>query len=122
MNSSNIIENDNNDLLHFNHETLFEKLGENSQFYREIIKLGEADLIENRENLIISFKKNDIHEVLNVIHKLKGTAGSMNFEHFKKIISKFDNNHSSNNSISQENIDEIIAEIDFLMNIISKTA
>jgi len=119
MNSSNIIKNDNSDILHFNQELLFEKLGENIEFYKEILKLGETDLIENKQKLIENFKNNHNIEVLNVIHKLKGTAGSMNFEHIKTIISKFDEN-SKKHSINQEFIDEIISEIDYLLNIITK--
>lgn len=119
MNSSNLIENDNNDLLHFNNEVLFEKLGENMEFYQEILKLGETDLIENKEKLIETFKNNDNIELLNVIHKIKGTAGSMNFEHLKTIIHQFEDN-SNKSSISQEFINDIISEIDYLLKIITK--
>ena len=119
MDSSKIIHKDNSNILHFNSDILLEKLGNNKEFFQEILKLGETDLNENKHKLIVSFKNNEIKEIMSTIHKLKGTAVSMNFEHLKTIIINFEDN-SSKSSISPEFIKETISEIDYLLTIITK--
>ena len=110
---------ENTKIVHFNDKVLLEKLGGNTLFLLEISNLGIIDLKDNKTQIELLLPKNNTEVLNEVIHKLKGTANTMNFEYLKHLIEIFE--ISENNTDTKlTSVNKILIEIDFLIDVISK--
>jgi hypothetical protein len=103
----------NSEKKHLNKEMLLAKLGGNDIYLREILHLGNLELIRSKSLIEDCVKTKDFVHLKGAFHHLKGTASSIGFEKLLDYLLELEKTHLFTDEII---INSIINEIDFLKN------